>query len=77
MSRAASAATSGAPTPRSAKVLSVLMFGVFQHQKWRDCRWAISIAAIRGALVRESSGDEEAFHDVLAIVFDRPTLSTA
>jgi hypothetical protein len=32
MSRAASAAISDAPTPKSAKVLSVLMFGVFQHQ---------------------------------------------
>jgi hypothetical protein len=46
--------------------------------RWRDCRWAKSIAAIRTApeSVRqpwEQGGrrkDEEAFHDVLAIAWD-------
>jgi hypothetical protein len=32
MPRAASAVTNGSATPRSAKVLSVVIFGVFQHQ---------------------------------------------
>ena len=69
MARAASTLINDSPTPRSAKVLSVVISGSFSigcaesrrmsagsiSTGWRDCRWAISIAAIRAVLAHESS----------------------
>ena len=59
--RAASTSMSGSPTPRSANFLPVVTFMSFKigcaevaakyarsaSTRWRDCRWAKSIAAIR------------------------------